>query len=94
MRTVPVGEWDEAFAPDQQDLYALRLGNLTLLEVGPNRDVGNATYTAKAGVYAASAYHLTRAVAQLAPEEWTPALIDERQRRLAERATHLWRVDF
>ena len=34
-----------------------------------------------------------REIADLAPEEWTPALLDARQRRLAARAVRLWRSD-
>ncbi len=37
---------------------------------------------------------LTREIADLAPEEWTPPLLEERQRRLAARAVDLWRADF
>ena len=33
-------------------------------------------------------------VADLAPEEWTPARLAERRRRLAARAVRLWRSDF
>ena len=36
----------------------------------------------------------TAKIADLAPEEWTPALLEERQRRLAARAVRLWRSDF
>ena len=70
------------------------MGNLTLLERTLNREVGNAGYVAKRAAYEKSAYALTRAVADLALEEWSPALLEERQRRLAARAVQLWRSDF
>ena len=36
----------------------------------------------------------TREIAGRAPDEWSPALLEERQRRLAARAVRLWRADF
>ena len=71
-----------------------RLGNLTLLEPAANRRIGNADYTAKVSEYQRSAYVITRDIVDLAPQEWTPALLEERQRRLAARAVHVWRSDF
>ena len=90
----PAGEWAEVFPPDRWDAAVDRLGNLTLLERALNRDGGNAGYPAKRAAYESSGYALTREVADLAPEEWTPALLEERQRRLAARAVRLWRSDF
>ena len=90
----PAGEWAEAFPPDRWEAAADRLGNLTLLERTLNRDVGNAAYPAKRAAYESSRYALTRDIAERAPEEWSPALLDERQRRLAERAVQIWRADF
>lgn len=58
------------------------------------RWVGNSEYTAKRTEYLASTYALTKAIPTLAPEEWTPELLDDRQRRLAVRAVHLWRANF
>ena len=90
----PTGEWAAVFPPDRWDAAVDRLGNLTLLERTLNREVGNAGYVAKRAAYEKSAYALTRAVADLALEEWSPALLEERQRRLAARAVQLWRSDF
>ncbi len=90
----PAGGWAEVFPPERWEAAVDRLGNLTLLERALNREVGNAAYPSKRAAYASSAYELTREIADLAPEEWTPALLDERQRRLAARATRLWRADF
>ena len=90
----PAGDWAEVFPPDRWEATVDRLGNLTLLERALNREVGNAAYAMKRAAYESSAYALSRGVAELAPEEWTPALLDERQRRLAARAVRLWRADF
>ncbi len=90
----PAGGWAETFPPDRWDATVDRLGNLALLERTLNRNVGNAGYPAKRAAYESSGYALTREIAGLAPEEWTPALLEERQRRLAARAVRLWRADF
>ena len=90
----PAGEWAEVFAPDRWEAAVDRLGNLTLLERTLNREVGNAAYSTKRAVYESSTYALARAIAACAPEEWTPTLLEERQRRLAARAVRLWRADF
>ena len=90
----PTGEWAEVFPADRREGAVERLGNLTLLERALNREVGNGPYLTKRAAYESSMYSLTREIADLAPEQWTPALLDERQRRLAARAVRLWRSDF
>ncbi len=90
----PTEIWEEAFPPRSWDAWVYRLGNLTLIEKSLNREAGNRGYGEKLAAFARSGYALTRAIPDLAPEEWTPALVAERQRRLAIRAVHLWRADF
>ena len=90
----PGEAWSETFAPERWDVSVYRLGNLTLLEAPANRTVGNEAYTDKYAAYNESAYALTREIPQMAPEQWTPELVDKRQRQLAARAVHLWRSDF
>ena len=90
----PAGAWAGVFPPERREAAVDRLGNLTLLERTRNRNVGSAAYPAKRDAYESSAYAITREIAGLAPEEWSPALLEERQRRLAARAVRLWRADF
>jgi hypothetical protein len=90
----PDPEWQDTFPPDRWDQSINRLGNLTLLEAAKNRAVGHSEYAEKVAVYVASAYRLTQRLAELAPDEWTPALLDRRQQEMASRATHIWRLDF
>ena len=90
----PSGDWAGSFPPEKWDAAVDRLGNLTLLERAANREVGSGAYARKRAAYEASAYALSRQIAELAPEEWTLPLLEERQRRLAERAVRIWRVDF
>lgn len=90
----PTDAWEEAFPARYQEAAVYRLGNLTLLEASLNRQLGNAPYAEKAPVYQASRYALTQAIPEMAPEEWTLPLLERRQKLLAERAAHIWRVDF
>lgn len=90
----PGAEWEESFPPEQWESAIYRLGNLTLLEPALNRAVGNGGYREKVEAYAGSRYRLTRDVAEMAPTEWTLALLEERQSRLARRAAHVWRPEF
>lgn len=90
----PTSEWTDGFPEAHWDASIDRLGNLTLLESSLNRRAANQPYSAKVSLYGESAYRITQRIAQEAPESWTPALLNERQRRMAERAVHLWRCDF
>ncbi len=90
----PAADWDDSFPQRSRSGATWRLGNLTLLERSANREVGNEAYSAKIPVYAQSGYAVTKAIPEMAPEEWTPELLDERQRRMAKRAVHIWRADF
>ncbi len=90
----PTEDWASSFPRERWEETAYRLGNLTLLEAAANRRAGNANYVVKGAEYRNSAYAITRAIPEMATEEWTPALLDERQRRFAARAVHLWRADF
>jgi hypothetical protein len=90
----PSASWEALFPERLWEDSIYRLGNLTLLEPALNRRVGNADYIQKVGAYADSHYRLTRDIAATAPEQWTPEQLEARQRRVAARAVHLWRVDF
>jgi len=85
--------WAELFPAHLADASVYRLGNLTLLELSANRRVGSASFAEKVAEYAQSAYAVTREIPVIAAQEWTPALLDERQRRMANRAAVLWSAD-
>ena len=88
------GDWAGALSALEAEAAIARLGNTTLLEPVANRDIGSAPYSEKPSVYGRSAYALTRQVAEMAPEEWTFAFMEMRQRHLAQRAVQVWRSDF
>lgn len=89
----PGEHWSGSFPSNLWDSSVYRLGNLTLLELAANRRIGNAGFAEKVAEYARSVYAVTREIPQIAGEEWTPELMDERQRRLATRAVALWSAD-
>lgn len=90
----PGAEWETSFPPDMWDKTIYLLGNLTLLEATKNREIGNAAYLEKAACYAGSRYAISKQIPDMAPEEWTPESLRERQCRMADRAAHIWRSDF
>ncbi|WP_374591451.1 DUF262 domain-containing protein [Aquabacterium sp.] len=90
----PSAAWDDAFAPERQKDFTYRLGNLLLLEAPINRACQNDTFTQKLSRYAGSTYRMTVDMAGSGQAEWTPAAINARQDLLAQRAAHVWRVDF
>ena len=89
----PTQEWEQSFPRTQWEAAVYRLGNLTLLAPSDNRRVGNAPYHEKRAVYSQSAYTLTRQIPDMAPEEWTPALLERRQQEMARKAVEIWRID-
>jgi hypothetical protein len=82
------------FDERQWNQCVYRLGNLTLLEPQKNRDIGNATFDQKTEEYTTSRYVTTKSLGENPPELWTAEAIRERQRRMARRAAHVWRVDY
>ncbi len=88
----PDEEWLEGFQPDEVEQEVHRLGNITLLEPALNRECANRTFREKMEIYRKSTYQLTRDISMA--DEWTPQEISGRQRRLAERAAAIWRLDF
>ena len=90
----PSDGWREMYPPTKWEGDTYRLGNLTLLETALNRRAGSASYDVKRELYAESDYALARQIPETAPEEWSPELVEARQRRLAETAVHIWRSDF
>ncbi len=86
--------WDETYPTDRWEHGTYRLGNLTLLESSLNREAGSKEYGGKVVAYSRSRYRLTAELLKMAPEEWTEALVDKRQKHLATLAVQAWRVDF
>lgn len=88
----PSGAWSY-IEESKQDRLIYRIGNMTPLETGRNRDLGNADYDAKRAVYQQSAFRITQAVAEHY-DSWDEQKIEARQRRLATVASGIWKIDF
>jgi hypothetical protein len=86
----PVSGWT-AFSDEEADALVYRLGNMTLLNKGQNRDLGNAEFNIKKSVLEASNFELTRKVAE-DNADWTPERIAARQKAMAKIATGVWRI--
>ena len=86
----PESGW-EAFSNEEVDALAYRLGNMTLMQSGANKDLGNAAYAAKRPVFQQSGFAIT---AKLAADhaEWTPERIAAHQNWMAAQASAIWRI--
>ena len=88
----PEDGWD-GFSEGDVDAQTSRLGNMTLLEAGLNRDAGNAGYEAKKAEFEKSRFTITQDIA-CKYAEWTPETVDSRQEAMARSAAAIWRIDF
>ena len=88
----PGSDWTAAVTKDPK-LAELsdRTGNLCLLPTGSNKDLGNAGFTTKKAIFAASDLLTTQQVASYG--SWDPQTIEARQVWLASRAVAIWRVE-
>lgn len=84
--------WFSNFPNDIIGDYTYRLGNLTLLESGPNREQGNLPFKDKLSNYSKSSLEITKKLAEF--QDWTPQAIEDRQKRMAKVACHVWRLDY
>jgi Protein of unknown function DUF262/Protein of unknown function (DUF1524) len=81
----------EAFSDEEVEAMVYRLGNMALMAKSANKDVGNAAFSVKKPVLAASAFELTRKIAT-DNADWTPERITARQKGLANMASSVWRI--
>jgi len=90
----PSGEWANEFDDDAEiNEWVQKIGNLTLLEIAINRDVGNSPFIQKVEAYRKSGYALSKLIAD-ENNVWGKTDIEKRQRQLALRAKIIWRSDF
>lgn len=86
----PDAGW-KAFRDEDTEIIAYRLGNMTLLQTGANRDAGNASFAEKKPAYAASLFEITKKVAT-DNADWTPERLSARQTWMANQASSIWRI--
>jgi len=85
-------QWGD-FQEDEMDQFIYRIGNMTLLEAGLNRDIGNADFTVKSAAYQQSCFQQTQAIVQHY-DVWNEAKVASRQKQLADKAAQIWRINF
>ncbi len=83
----------QAFDDRQHAQTVYRLGNMTLMRAGKNRELGNCEYPDKSKVYMDSPFALTRRIAR-EYDKWTPDKIEAHQAWMADQAKSIWRIDF
>jgi hypothetical protein len=81
------------YVRSKQERLVYRLGNMTPLEISQNRDLGNCNYETKRVEYEKSVFHITKAIAEHY-RTWDEQKIDARQKKLADIATGIWRINF
>jgi hypothetical protein len=86
----PQAGW-ETFTDEEAEALVYRLGNMTLMQAGANKDLGNSPYTAKRAVFEQSGFAITRKLAE-DHAEWTPERIAAHQNWMASQATAIWRI--
>jgi hypothetical protein len=86
----PQAGW-EAFNDAEAETMTYRLGNMTLMAAGANRDLANAPYATKRPAYERSPYAITRKLAT-DHADWTPERLAAHQNWMAAQATAVWRL--
>jgi hypothetical protein len=80
--------WGKDFTPDERKDWVFRLGNLALLQKGPNGRIGNKPFAVKKPILAKSSFKQTKEIGSR--RSWGPNEIQERQNKLAKLATKVW----
>lgn len=80
-------EWP-AFTAETIPIMAYRLGNMTLLQKGPNGKIGNKPWSIKRPILSKSKLKLNDVFK--ARNDWTPAEINDRQVELAKLGPSVW----
>lgn len=86
----PETGWEQ-FSDGEIEALAYRLGNMTPLSSGANKDLGNQPYATKRTVYAQCSFGITKKIAE-DHDEWRPENIAQHQKWMAAQATALWRI--
>ena len=84
-------EWADNFPVSIQESFVYRLGNYTLLEDDKNRECGTKSFETKKAIYQTSQYHVSKQIVSVA---WTPHALDNRQAKLSEYASAIWRLPY
>ncbi|MCL2622546.1 MAG: DUF262 domain-containing HNH endonuclease family protein [Planctomycetaceae bacterium] len=81
------------FKDSEDGPYIHWLGNLTLLEKGKNKDLGNKSYSEKISVFLASNFEITRKIPEDCPDAWNTNALHKRQKWMANQAKTIWKIN-
>jgi hypothetical protein len=81
-------DWGRSFTSEERRDYLHRLGNLALLQKGPNGRIGNKPFSEKKVILSKSAFELTSEIGNQA--DWTKETIKARQERMATLGLSVW----
>jgi hypothetical protein len=93
----PSQDWNDTVKSIGQDLlpdYINRLGNLALVSAIPNRGIGSKSFVKKKELLYSKENDIVYTAIVASYDSWLKNDIEDRQRRLAEEATKVWRIDF
>ena len=81
-------DWGKNFTVEERKDYLHRIGNLALLQKGPNGRLGNKPFKDKKPILTQSAFTLTAEIGK--ESDWTKDSIKARQSRMAKLVTKVW----
>lgn len=84
-------DWTDNFPISIQESLVYRLGNYTLLEEDKNRECGNRSFEEKKKIFNTSQYMMSK---QILSPDWTPNTLDNRQNKLSDFASSIWRISY
>lgn len=82
--------WDHIDDRDHEQ-FLYRLGNMTILNKGVNRDLGNTGFETKREAFSKSEFKITQRISE-ENSMWDPDRIAAHQKWLARQATAIWRI--
>lgn len=85
----PNQDWQ--FNDEEVSTLVYRLGNMTLLSVNQNRDIGNQSYAKKIEIYKKSTFQITQHIAEHY-QNWTAENLIAVQRWQAKQACAIWKI--
>jgi hypothetical protein len=81
-------DWGSSFNQEERRDYVHRLGNVSLLQKGPNGRIGNRTVSVKKPILRKSKFVFTKQIASYSG--WTKQSIQKRQNQMATLALTVW----
>lgn len=93
---LPHSEWTRWFPdPARRRMWTDRLANLVLISTAPNKAAGRLEFAAKKDKYFTTRHGVSQSALTtmvLQEQEWTPTILDRRQKLLVGKLIGLWRL--